>query len=383
MIGTAAIVGAGIGGVTAGLALARRGWAVTVYEQAPAWEEVGAGLQLGPNAMRVLAALDVDVRAVSDRPDRVELRDGLSGRIEAIVPFGPRAEARYGEIYVQLHRQDLLAALGTAATAAGVRFEMGRTVTPQASPEADLIVAADGVRSAFRKSLHPIVSPEFTGQVAWRALIDGGGVPSALNPDATQLLLGPGRHMVLYPLRGGKIWNLVAVEERTAWADEGWNRADDVANLNRAFEGWAAPVPQILDRVDTTILWGLFAHQALPSWRDGTTCLLGDACHPMLPFLAQGAAMAIEDAWVLADSVSTLGVSDGLSRYEALRKPRTTRVQRTARGNARVYHLSSPLARGARRAGLAAAQRLPGGLLRRFDWLYGADVTGGSLGSGA
>ncbi|MEM8657237.1 MAG: FAD-dependent monooxygenase [Pseudomonadota bacterium] len=373
MTQTAAIVGAGIGGLTAALALAQRGWTVTVHEQAAAWGEVGAGLQLGPNALRVLKALKVDLQGFGLAPDRVEMRDGPSGRLQAVVRFGPTAHARYGESYLQFHRQDLLGALVAEATKAGVAFKMGTTATPENPPSADLLVAADGVRSTFRAALHPDVAPRFTGQVAWRALVPAERLGPM--PKATQLLMGPGLHIVLYPLRNGTLWNLVAVEERDTWTEEGWNRPGDATGLRSAFADWASPVPEVLEQVQEPILWGLFAHGPLPHWSAGNIALLGDACHPMLPFMAQGAAMAIEDAWVLAEAVSAEGIPAGLARYEDLRKPRATRVQNIAQSNARVYHLRSPVMRRMRGLGLGMAQRLPGGLLRRFDWLYGADVT--------
>lgn len=363
----AAVVGAGIGGAAAALALARTGWSVTVFERAEALGAVGAGLQLGPNAMRVLASWGVRARGM--RPTRVEMRDGPGGRLQAVIPFGDEAEARYGAAYQQFHRQDLLAALVAAARDAGVAFEFGAKVTPKATPQADLIVAADGIRSMFRTHLNPGVEAAFTGQVAWRAL-----VPQAdLTLSATQLWMGPGRHVVAYPLREGAVWNVVAVQERSHWATEGWHNASDPGELRTAFAGWR--LAGLLDQAEEVILWGLFAHGPLPQWHRGHIGLLGDACHPMLPFMAQGAAMAIEDAWVLADCLRSGAVADGLARYQARRRPRTSRVQAVAARNARIYHLRSGLARGARGLGLNLARRAQGGLLARFDWLYGADVT--------
>ncbi len=363
----AAVVGAGIGGVAAALALARTGWSVTVFERAVALGEVGAGLQLGPNAMRVLTALGVQAQGM--RPARVEMRDGPSGRLQAVVPFGDAAQARYGAPYQQFHRQDLLAALVAAAQSAGVAFEFGTEVGPHAIPEADLVVAADGIRSMFRAELNPGVEAAFTGQVAWRALVSGAD----LDPAATQLWMGPGRHVVAYPLRGGAVWNVVAVEERMHWAAEGWHSPGDPEELRTAFAGW--PLGGVLDQVEEVILWGLFAHGPLPRWHRGHMGLLGDACHPMLPFMAQGAAMSIEDAWVLAECLRFGPVAEGLAQYQALRRPRTSRVQTVAARNARIYHLRSRYARAARGLGLSLVQRAPGGLLARFDWLYGADVT--------
>lgn len=363
------MIGGGIGGASAALALAQTGWQVEVFERAEAATEVGAGLQLGPNATRVLAAWGVEVPQAM-HPQRVEMRDGPSGRLEATVALGKVAQDRFGAPYIQVHRQDLLEALMRGARAAGATFHFGAPIDAKAPPPADLLVAADGVRSTFRETLNPGAKPRFTGQVAWRAL-----APSAeLDPTATQLWMGAGRHVVAYPLRDGRQWNVVAVEERHAWTEEGWHQEADPAALRTAFANW--PAADLLERVERTILWGLFAHGPLGRWHDGRRlCLLGDACHPMLPFMAQGAAMAIEDAWVLAASLQDAPIPEALERYQAARLPRTARVQAVAQRNARLYHVPTAPLRRLRGLGLGTAQHLPGGLLGRFDWLYGADVT--------
>ncbi len=190
--------------------------------------------------------------------------------------------------------------------------------------------------------------------------------------------MGPGRHLVTYPLRAGTLWNFVAVEARAAWASEGWSEPDDPAALRRAFAGWSPATATLLGAVDQTFLWGLFDHPPLPAWTRGRVALLGDACHPMPPFLAQGAAMALEDAWVLGAALARApDLAAGLAAYEDRRKPRATRVQRAAARNARVYHLAAPAPRAAAHLALRAASALaPGALLGRFDWLYGANVVG-------
>ncbi len=371
-----AVIGAGIGGLAAALCLARRGHAVTVYEQAEALREVGAGLQIGPNGMQVLARLGLDaaVLAQATLPESVEMHAVPTGQRVARVTFGDRARARYGQPYVQLHRADLLGVLAEAVEAAGVRINLGTLVDAAALPEADVVVGADGLRSGLRARLCPGVTPAFTGQTAWRALVpaDAG---RGLDTGRTHLFMGPYAHLVAYPLRAGRFWNIVAVAEREAWADESWARPADPAEIRAAFTGWPAPVVALLDAVEDAYLWGLFAHGQLPRWQDGQIALLGDACHPMLPFLAQGATMAIEDAWVLADCLDRAPPAQALRAYEAARKPRTARVQAAARRNARLYHLVPGPLRTSFHAGLGILQHGPGGLLRPFDWLYGKDVT--------
>ncbi|MDY6860325.1 MAG: FAD-dependent monooxygenase, partial [Pseudomonadota bacterium] len=238
---------------------------------------------------------------------------------------------------------------------------------------ADVVIGADGLHSVLRGVLNPPAPPAFTGQVAWRATVPAEG---AAAPRVT-VYMGPGRHLVCYPLRGGTMINIVAVEERRAWADEGWSHTDDPAHLRAAFAGFAPEVRTLLARVDEVHLWGLFRHPVARHWHRGQAALLGDAAHPTLPFLAQGANMALEDAWVLA---AALGGHDsieaGLAAYQTARRDRCVRIVDAASRNARNYHLRfAPLrlaAHGALRLGGALA---PAAMLGRFDWLYRHDVT--------
>jgi salicylate hydroxylase len=187
--------------------------------------------------------------------------------------------------------------------------------------------------------------------------------------------MGSGRHLVAYPLRGGRVVNLVAVERRDEWAEEGWTHPDLPETVRAAFAGWAPEVRALLAGLDSTFLWGLFDHPPLPEWTRGRLALLGDACHPMLPFLAQGATMALEDAWVLAQELDLAAdPGDGLIAYEDRRRARATAVQRAAARNGRVYHLPPPASLAAQAALSAASRLAPGLLLGRFDWVYGADV---------
>ena len=187
--------------------------------------------------------------------------------------------------------------------------------------------------------------------------------------------MGPGRHLVTYPLQGG-LRNIVAVEERIGWADEGWSHQDHPANLRAAFQGFAEPVRDWLDQVETVHLWGLFRHRVADRWHTGQQVILGDAAHPTLPFLAQGANLALEDAWVLAEAVSTMPLEDGLKHYQSLRKPRAIAVTDAATANARNYHLSFPPVRFAAHTLLRLAGAVaPTQPLKRFVWLYRHDVT--------
>jgi salicylate hydroxylase len=386
-----AVIGAGLGGIAAALALAGRRARVTVYEQAPALGEVGAGIQVAPNGVAVIEALGLRDAAekVASLPDAIELRDRRGGRTVARLPLGQACVARYGRPYWQFHRADLLAVLAGGAAEAGVAVRLGCRIDEVAQARgglrlrtgdgseatAELVVAADGVRSPVRAAHFRGSAPRFTGHVAWRGLVPADRLPPEAVPSGARVTMGPGRHLVTYPLRHGRLVNFVAIEERAAWTAEGWTARADPAELRRAFAGWRDAEP-LLAAVDQTFLWGLFDHPPLPEWSRGRIALLGDAAHPMLPFLAQGATMAFEDAWVLAAELDTAADPEaGLMAYEARRRPRATRAQRAAVRSGRVYHQRPGLGSAARLGMAAAAALAPGLLLGRFDWLFGADET--------
>lgn len=388
-----AIVGAGIGGLAAATALAQRRARVRVYEQAAALAEVGAGLQVAPNGVAVLEALGLRDAAETraSLPEAVELVDWRGGgRPVARVPLGLDAVARYGRPYWHLHRADLLDVLRAGAAEAGVVLRLGARVAAVAPGDdavaltladgsresAGVVVAADGIRSPVRAARFSPVPPRFTGHVAWRGTVPAGRAPAELLRPAARVTMGPGRHLVTYPLRGRTLLNFVAVEERATWAEEGWSAEDDPDALRRAFAGWSGPAGELLAAVERCFLWGLFDHAPLPRWTDGRLALLGDACHPMLPFLAQGATMALEDAFVLADCLDLAeDPRAGLSAYEDARIGRATRVQRAAARSGRIYHLRPALAAPAHAALRAAGALAPGLLAGRFDWIFGRDVT--------
>lgn len=389
------VVGAGIAGLAAARALVQRGARVRVVEQAPELGEVGAGLQIGPNSVAVLEALGLGAACarVASEPEAIELRDWRQGGVLARVPLGQTAAARYGRPYWQFHRADLLAVLADAAVEAGVRIELGAPVArvvaegagvrlhtdAGATYRAEILIAADGVRSGIRRTEFGGAGARFTGHVAWRGLVAAERLAAGPFAQATCVTMGPGRHLVTYPLRGGRLINFVAVEERAQEMPEAWQAAADPAELRAAFAGWNDGVTALLAAVEQTYLWGLYDHEPLADWARGRIALIGDACHPMLPFLAQGASMALEDAWVLAamlDRAETL--ERGLTDYAAQRRPRATRVQQAAARNGRFYHLGTPGLREVTLLGLRLAGRVaPMRLLGRFDWIYATDVTRG------
>jgi salicylate hydroxylase len=383
------ILGAGVAGLALARALALRGASVSVLEQADAIREIGAGLQVSPNGAAVLRALGLGeaLSAASMRAQAVALCDGLTGDFVTRLEVG---RLRPDQGYHFLHRADLIALLLEGARSAGVQLRLlqkiesvdlsgryPRYVTAQgAEGQAALLIGADGLHSQLRQALGGKVAPFFTRQVAWRALIpcEAGAEPVA------EVHMGPGRHLVSYPLRQGTIRNIVAVEERNRWVEEGWSLRDDPMELRLAFEAFSPRVRGWLDQVQDVWLWGLFRHPVARLWYralpGGAAAILGDAAHPTLPFLAQGASMALEDAWVLAEALASHdSLAAGLAAYQASRAPRCARIVAAASRNARAYHLSGAprvLAHTALRLGGKIA---PGLALKRFDWLYDADVT--------
>lgn len=380
------VLGGGVAGLAVARALALRGARVTLLEQAPEIREVGAGLQISPNGARVLSALGLGAALAQAgmRAERVDLIDGESG---ARVVSLDLAERGRGENFRFVHRADLIGLLADGARAAGVDIRLLQQATEvtlgAGAPrlrmangveiEADLLIGADGLHSKVRAALNGKVVPFFTGQVAWRATLpaEPGIAPAA------RVFMGAGRHLVTYPLRGGSLRNLVAVEERQHWVEESWSLTDDPLALRIAFEDFVPEVRGWLDRIERPNLWGLFRHPVAERWHGERAVVLGDAAHPTLPFLAQGANMALEDAWVLAACLAELPPEAAFAAYQGQRRPRCVRIVEAANRNARNYHLSG-LRRDIAHAGLRLAGRFaPKTMLRRFDWLYRHDVTGG------
>lgn len=367
------IAGAGIAGLALGLGLAKDGHRVRIAERAPDISEVGAGLQISPNGMAVLDALGLGdaLAQVSIRATAVRLIDGPSGRKVTDLDLQNHADDLTWRF---VHRAKFIALLLDAAKAAGVSLETGRDITPSKNGAPldgdDLLIGADGLHSKMRAGLNPASKPFFTRQVAWRAVVPDRNVAPRV-----EVHMGPRRHLVTYPL-ADDLRNIVAVEERTQWADEGWAIEDDPAHLRAAFAGFAPPVQDWLGAVDRVHLWGLFRHPVADRWSSGAQVLVGDAAHPTLPFLAQGANLALEDAWGLIRVLRAYDLPEALERYQILRAPRARRVVDAATKNARNYHLSFPPLRFAAHSALRFGGAIaPARMVAQFDWLYRHDVT--------
>ena len=366
------VIGGGIGGLAAARACALRGASVTVLEQAEAIGEVGAGLQISPNGFAVLRALGLGeaVRAGAVQGEAVALHDYRRGPVVRLDLT--RLESRE---YWFIHRADLIEILRAGAEAAGVDIRTGAHVSDPGDCGGDLVIGADGLHSVLRPGLNGPEAPFFTGQVAWRALIAHDGHRGG----EARVHMAPRRHLVSYPLRGGTLMNLVAVEEQADWTAESWSQAGDADDLRARFADFGADAQEMLSAVGPVSQWGLFRHPVAQIWGQGRFALLGDAAHPTLPFLAQGASMALEDAWVLAEALAEHDLPEALAAYTARRRPRATRVIEAASGNAWKYHLSFPPLRFAAHTALRLGGALaPMRMMRQFDWLYGEDVTGGA-----
>src|SRR5438105_1006494 len=380
-----AVIGGGIGGLTAGLSLRRAGFEVDVYEQAPALTHIGGGINMGPNAARILIRLGLGDGLLRDgvRPLSTHQRRWDDGRTLQRAPLNPQCEELYGAPHVTIHRADLLAVIsagfpaerihlghrliGLAETGDRVEawFDNGVRISP------DILVGADGIHSAVRAALFGEEAPQFAGCVAYRGLVPVERVVGLGLELGSQSWVGPGGHLVHYFVSRGQLLNFVGWTEHDEWNREDWTDRATVARALAAFDGWHPQVQRIIAAADECFIWALFDRDPLPRWSVGRTTLLGDACHPMYPFMGQGAAMAIEDGAALAACLRTIGdPTEALLRYERLRLPRVTRLQAMSRANKTRFHLRDGPAQQARDAEWAkAGDRSPNA--RR--WLYEYD----------
>jgi salicylate hydroxylase len=383
-----AIVGGGIGGLVAALHLCRVGIEATVYEQSAALREVGAGLVVPPNMARPLWQLGLQdaLAQVAVRLEAAwEFRRWQGGRVLFVQSMGEACRQLYGTDCYVVHRGDLLKPLeqalpsaqlrldhrctGVQQDADGVTLDFVRSDGTKEHARCDAAIGADGIHSVLREAVAPDQKARFSGLAAFRCLVPAGQAPDmALRPVQT-LWLGPQRHFVHYPISAGKLVNVVAIVPAGDWRLESWTASGTIAELRAEFAGWDACVLQLIESATDTKRWALVDRSPLPRWSIGRLSLLGDAAHAMLPFFAQGAAQAVEDAQALAHVLRGVAAGDlpqALQRYEALRRPRASQVQLMSRGREVRNHLVDGPAQRQRDAELAG-----GDPLRQSAWLYG------------
>ncbi len=386
------IAGAGVGGLTAGLALLKRGFNVDIYEQAPEIMEVGAGFQISANGTRVLYELGLgpEIEAIRWEPEGKEIYVWNTGETKKLFDLGAESVERYGFPYWTFHRADLQSVLADAvrrekpdaihldSRCAGfdqnggqvtLRLENGSVV------EGDALIGADGVHSAIRKSLFGDDQPQSTGCMAWRGVIPAKNLPPGLIRPVGANWVGPGGHVVHYFLRRGELLNFVGIVERDDWHVESWSAEGTHEECLGDFEGWHETIQVMIKNIGTPFKWALMGHDPMERWSVGHVSLLGDACHSTLPFLAQGAVMAIEDGMVLARCFEAHDdVETALTRYQDARIERTTKIVLGSAANTARFHNKS-LADPEKAGQYVDEEWLPERVRERYDWLFVYDAT--------
>ena len=382
------IAGAGIGGLMAALALAQKGFDVAVYEQAAVLGEVGAGVQMSANGSRLFTELGIgdELNAVACHPTGKEIRLWSTGQTWQLFDLGAESIARFGHPYLMLHRADMHRVLVDALNklrpgcvhlnhkVKNIQQE-GHTVTLHfehgEAAVGDVLIGADGVHSVVRRCLFGADQPVFTGCMAWRGLIPAEQLSAHLQRPIGINWVGPGRHVVHYPVRRGELVNFVGIVERDDWQEESWNQRGTQAECAQDFAGWHSDVQEMITHIETPYKWALMGRPPLPTWQQGRISLLGDACHPTLPFLAQGAMMALEDAIVLARCLERFAdqPETALARYEAVRLERTSKIVVGSTENAKRFH--NPLLSDAQGAqSYVSSEWTTEKINARYTWLF-------------
>ena len=387
------IIGAGLGGLTAAMALLDKGFDVTVLEQASQLKEIGAGVQLSANATGVLYRLGLGeaLEKIAAEPLGKRVRLWSTGQTWPLFDLGAISREQYGYPYFTLHRAHLHQVLADGvlqrqpdAIRLGVkvtghqRHEDGRVTVFTASGdnfEADLVIGADGVHSQTRAALFGADAPRYSGIMAWRGVIKAADLPEHMRTPYGTNWVGPGAHVIQYPLRNNELVNFVGAVEGNGWEVESWSEQGTHEDCLRDFAGWHEDVQTLIKAIDIPYKWALMVRDPMPVWSRGNVTLLGDACHPTLPFLAQGAAMALEDGYVLARALDKYrdAPQTALAKYEAARQERTSRIVLGSAANAKRFH-NPALADASGAADYVSSEWTEQRVKERYEWLFQYDV---------
>jgi salicylate hydroxylase len=394
------IAGAGIGGLCCALALIQRGFRVTILEQAPQLGEVGAGFQVSANGVRCLADLGLssELKHIATEAGGKQVRLWSTGQTWKLFDLGAESVRKYGFPYYMIYRPDLHGlmerhvrrlqpdAIRLGAKVVAVTQQDGGVEVEIEGGErfrGDILIGADGVHSRVRRALFGASDAQFTGCVAWRGLIPRESIPRHLQANVGTNWIGPGAHVIHYPLRDGALMNFVGIVERTDWQVESWTERGSIEECLKDFERWHDDVQTLIRGIQQPYKWALLSRQPMTKWTIGRATLLGDACHPTLPFLAQGAVMALEDGIVLARCLAANAEHPeaGLARYEALRLERTSRIVLGSAANAARFH-NPLLADPVEASRYVDAEWNEQRVRERYEWLFSYDATAVDVSAG-
>ena len=359
-----AVIGAGIGGLAAALCLEKKGFKITIFEKSDLTGELGAGIQLSPNPLKILFNLGIEhsLRYHAFMPEFISIRDWEKGRLIMETPLNPESQQSYGYPYLHIHRADLinvmlgsikdksLISLRTMSEVLEVNEMASKcivTLKTGSKQSFDLVIGADGINSQVAFNLDSEVKPKYSGNVAWRALVPRSNLSDDLIHENASLWLGPRKHFVHYKVRKGDLVNCIGISESYGWRKESWIEKADIEEFKVEFNGWDPRLRKLIESVDQTTVykWALYRRPMIKKWHTDRQVLLGDSCHAILPFLAQGAALAIEDAAVLANCLSEeQDIKNAFSSYQRLRERRVSWVQFMSNANAHSFHCSEQLA---------------------------------------